>query len=167
MRTEGYKLIGRKDDDYYFVDSIFDHGNGHRGCTGVIVRPVSPGEYEWATDREKVAERLVSCYEDMYGIDWDDDSEAFEVYVDASIDSEGVNAIMFDTSFNSETSAQFTKLGIEHDCTDCSGCGRIFDAGSVWDDWDELFDLDAWLTVTDFEGGKGSYEQAAKVIFGE
>lgn len=172
-RTNGIKLVGRDGDTYYFVDSVFEHNDGFRGCTGFAVRPVSPKEYEWASDRENVAERLRELYDCQYG---DNDSfyspdcaedarEAdFERFVDDVIHYDGIDHIMFDESYCCDASPVFDRLGIEHESTDCNGCGRMFKVDS---DYEELFDFGAWIGVRSFEGGIGSYEWAARTIFGK
>jgi hypothetical protein len=172
-RTTGCRLIGRDGDTYYFVDSVFDHGDGFRGCTGFAVRPVSPGEWEWASEFENVAERLEDVYADMYGGDdrWYDPDSAgdarekdFERFVNDAIQYDGIGHLMFDESYCCEAGSVFDKLELEYETTDCNGCGRMFKADS---DYEELFDLNAWIGVRSFEGGIGTYEWAAKTIFGK
>lgn len=163
-RFNGSKLIGRRGDEYYFADSVFDHGDGFKGVTGYIVRPVSPQEYAWASDRENVAERLQDCY------DGDTDSTAFEDWVDSAIQFDGIENLMFDASYTCDASAAFEALGIEHECTDCSGCGRIWsrDSGK---DFDEVYDGAALAAIVAFETEETknvfTAEQIGRVLFND
>jgi len=164
VRLNGNKLIGRIGDDYYFAESVFQHSADFRGVTGYVVRPVSPQEYAWASDRENVAERLQSCY------DGDTDSPAFESWVDDAIAFDGIDSIMFDQSFGCAASDAFEALGIEHECTDCIGCGRIygrFDGGNHIE-FDEVYDPAALGAILLMESKEGTLtlEQAGRVIFG-
>ena len=46
-RTQGAVLVGRMDQEYYFVESVFEHKNGFRGCTGTVVYPVSDEQVDF------------------------------------------------------------------------------------------------------------------------
>lgn len=158
MRTNSFKLIGRKDNDYYFVDSVFKHRDGLAGVTGSVVRPVSPDEWEWASDRENVAERLQDGY------DGDLDGDDFEDFVDRVIADHGIEYLMFDGSDRDAASEAFDDLGVEHKSTDCSGGGRIF--SSINDmDFDEVYDRKALVAIAAYEDGAVSYDYAVSIIF--
>jgi hypothetical protein len=185
IRVEGCKCVGRNGSEFYFVSSIFEHGDGLKGCTGFIVRPVSPEEYDWASDRENIAERLEDVYECCYTREgrWYRSDNAngerrkgsdgrfvsrresdFEDFVDDAILSDGVDHIMFDTSYGCESWRFFEAIDEKFESTDCIGCGRIFDKDS---DYEELFDHAAWMGVRAWEGGSCSFEWAARTIFGD
>lgn len=157
-KVNGWSLIGCKDGAYYFCDSVFDHGDGHVGATGSIVRPVSAKEWEWATDRENVAEYLCGCYEG------DTDSQDFEDWVDSVIQHDGVDSIMFDESDCCDASDSFDDLDIEHECTDCIGCGRIFGRTNEMD-FDEVYNRKALVAIMALEDGAVSKDYAAKIVF--
>ena len=59
---KGFVCIGVKGGEYYFADSVFEHSDNFRGVTGTVVRPVSEDEWDYASDRENVAERLEDYY---------------------------------------------------------------------------------------------------------
>ena len=163
MRTNGSKLIGCKDGDYYFVDSVFKHDDNLTGVTGNVVRPVSTDEWHWAGDWDNVAERVQDWY------DGDPDDDEFKDFVDDVIATEGRESTMFDDSFGSDASAAFDALGIEHECTDCSECGRIFSSigRASGLNFDEVFDRKALIAIQAYEDGAVSYDYAVQVIFGE
>jgi hypothetical protein len=170
MRINGAKLIGRIGDDYYFADSAFKHerdgNNGFQGVTGFIVRPVSEAEYEWCSDRENVAERLqdvYACIKDQRLCDTDVNSPEFEEFVDNAIRYDGIEHLMFDSSYTCDASRAFDNLGIEHECTDCSGCGRIF--GSL--NFDEVYDYFALLAINEIEAGNFDAESASSMVFAD
>ena len=169
-RTTGWKLIGRKGGEYYFVDSVFEHQDNFRGVTGSIVRPVSPKEYEEASDRENVAERLEDYWNVCHARDDYDNEEdfdaAFEDFIDEAIEYDGIDQIMFDGSDNCNASDSFDELGIKHEFTDCSGCGRIFGKRDNLD-FDEVFDYPALVAIRAYEGGSLSRDYVARIIFGE
>ena len=169
-RHNGWVLIGRKDGEYYFCDSVFDHGDGFVGATGSIVRPVSEEEYEWASDRENVAERYCDVWMEMKGIrDYDEDEHEAEFmeWIDQMLQYDDPAWIMFDDSDTCDASKSFEALGIEHECTDCSGGGRIF---NNWHrdgrmEFDEVYNVKALVAIEALEDGAVSADYAAKVVF--
>jgi len=183
MRTEGAKLIGRVDCDYYFADSVFKHGDGFSGVTGFVVRPVSSEELEWASDEENVAERYEDFYDELFN---DEDCEGcggrpdpdtgcdecgapdILSWVRQLIFADGIGHLMFDDSFGSAASDAFDYLDLEHEYTDCSGCGRIFGrfGGAEPIGFDEVFDRAGYEAAIAYEDGTISYEFAALTIFG-
>lgn len=181
MRTEGFKCIGRIGGDYIFAQSVFKHRDDLSGVTGCSVHPVSAEEFEWNSDKENVAERLEHCFADLWKTDaelrlnacsgrsrWsgqfqDSYDNELERWVDQVIDTDGIENIMFDSSFCCDASNAFDQMGIEHECTDCSGCGRMFPIAG----FDEVFDQEALDAINDYEAGKISYDDAARIIFGE
>jgi hypothetical protein len=157
IRVNGCKCVGRNGDTYYFVDSIFDHGDGFAGCTGFSVRPVCAEEFN-SWDHDAVAEYLEECgsHDGM-------SCRKFHALVDEAIRVDGIGHIIYDDGFGCEVGPFFNALGIDYECTDCVGCGRQFSEDS---DYEELFDHAAWIGVTGFEAGEVSFEWAARTIFG-
>jgi len=172
MRTNGWVLIARRGCDYYFCDSVFKHRDDFQGATGSVVRPVSPEEYEWACDIENVKERLCDVYCEMNDIkdyDLDDDDPDFTKWVQDVIAYDGAESVMFDESDCCDASDSFTELGIEHECTDCSGGGRIF---GNWNsdgrmEFDEVFNVKALVAIEAFEAGAVSLDYVSRAVFGE
>lgn len=170
MRTEGFKCIGRNRDGYVFVQSVFEYGNELRGVTGCIVRPVTEGEYNWASEPENIQERLGDLYDVQYnGAFYDSDIEHEARERDLArfcadvVSQDGIESIMWDPSYTCEASAEFERLNIEHEATDCVGCGRIFNKDTILD---ECFNPQAVKAIRDYEGGHITYELACQRIFG-
>ena len=185
-RVEGFKLIGRIGDAYYFAQSVFEHSDGFKGVTGCVVRPVSPEEFEWASDRENVAERLQDVYEVCVVNEgkWHNRDNAnavslkdwsgrfvcrrtrdFEDFIDDSIRFDGIENIMYDESYCCDASDAFDELDIEHECTDCVGCGRCFDE-RIMDDFDEIYDHGAYIAIRCLEAGMDCADDTAFIVFG-
>lgn len=61
-RTTYNMVVGVKDGEIYLLNGIFDHGNGFKGATGSILRPVTADEVEERRDLEYV--------KDVYGYLW-------------------------------------------------------------------------------------------------
>lgn len=165
MCTEGWTLIGRKDGVFYFCDSVFDHSDGHHGATGIEIRPVCKDEYDWASDRENVAERYADVWCEMKGIDdVDIDDDAFMAWIDNMLWTEDPAWLMFDDSSTCDASDSFDALNIEYECTDCIGCGRIFSRDT---DFDEVYNRKALVAILALEDGAVSADYAAKVVFNQ
>lgn len=179
VRRNGFVCVGRKDSEYYFINSVFKHGEGFQGVTGCTVRPVDAKEWEWACDRENCAERLQDVYETCHGNsayrdDPDDDDfdrdDDFERFVDDVIHYDGEAHIHYDESYSCEASEVFDALGVEHECTDCIDRGRIFGRagwrGRMDSEWfDEVFNLKALNAALYFEDGRGDVDFIGKMIF--
>lgn len=180
-RRKGFVLIGRVDGNYYFADSVFEHEHdGFRGVTGSVVRPVFADEYEWASDPENVAER----YQDIWGYTFESAADtccencfgepdpdtgcdecnipSLDRWVSDIIRFDGIENAMFDPSYVCDASPVFERLGIKHECTDCSGGGRIFTNGV---DFDRLHNPDAYAAILKYEEGSLSFDNAARGIF--
>ena len=180
MRYSGFVCVGRSGDEYYFVESIFDHGDGFQGCTGCVVRPVSKEEYDWASHTDNVMEWVGDVWEELYKHKACDDCEkccgfldeeegcencgvpSLRDFAEKCIDEEGIENLMFDPSNCCEAEEAFAEMGVECECTDCVGCGRIFTRGM---DFDEVFDRAALEAINDFEGHKCSMDYAVSTIF--
>jgi len=189
MRTNGWVLIGRIGNEYYFVDSVFEHRDDFKGATGTILRPVSAEEWEWASDRENVAERLSDYWyclakdqassdcPDCKGYPDPDEGcencgvQSLDDLVDDAIRYDGIGHIMFDESNCCEGSDSFDELGIEHECTDCIGGGRIFGRdnykeGAPFREFDEVYNRKALVAIQALEDKAVDYRYAARIVFG-
>jgi hypothetical protein len=157
IRVEGFKCVGRNGNEYHFVTSVFDHGDGFAGVTGLIIRPVCADEYN-SWDFEAVAEYLEEC-----GLHEGKTCKEYMAFVNEAINIDGIEHIIFDESEGCNASAFFDALDVEHECTDCIGGGRIFNGDS---DYEEIYDHAAWVGIRALEGGTGPFDFAAKAIFG-
>lgn len=164
VRKSGFKCIGRIGDEYHFADSVFKHGGDFQGVTGSVIRPVSKAEYYEATSRESVEERLRDAWACMEKEGGEDD---FQTWVDEVITHDGAESVMFDESDCCDAEAAFDEMGIEYECTDCTGGGRIFGDADGRDKFYEVFDQEALDAINDFEEGRGELDYVAGVIFGK
>lgn len=189
IRHNGFVLIGRRDSEYYFVTSVFDHGDGFQGATGSIVRPVCKDEWDWASDPENVAERLYDYWHELYGRAGRDGCrecegsphsdegcescgiESLDDFTARAIESDGIEHIMFDSSDKDEALAIFADFVEDIVTTDCSGGGRIFGradwhGGDGWQAFDEVYNRKALVAIRALEDGNVSVDYAARIVFG-
>ncbi len=184
-RTEGVKLIGRRDGEFFFVDSVFDHGDDLSGVTGTVCNPVSEKYADELLSANNMAERFGDYHHERFSPDASDGCEDCE----GEAQNEGCEACEYPSlaEFTAEI-AQFdgidavidfpgheyvdalTAIGEEAEYADTSGCGRIF--GSCGgsgpmdpDSFDEVYDRKALIALLAYESGAVSYEYACRVIF--
>ena len=158
IRVNGAKCIGRDGNVFHFVDSIFDHGNGFAGCTGFSVRAVSAEEFD-ALGRDDVVELLEDA-----GMHDGKSCAEFNQLVDDSIRYDGIGHLFFDESYCCEAESFFDAWGVDYECSDCIGGGRMFSEDS---DYEEIVNWEAYLACKWFEGGKVSFDFAARAIYGD
>ncbi len=185
-RTNGVKLIARRDGEFWFVDSVFDHGGDLAGVTGTICNPVS----------EEYADELLSIdnLEDRFGDYWHERSsedvredcpdcegepqeEGCEECNYQSLwgfcadvaQCDGIDGVI-DFPGDSYVDA-LVAIGQDAEYADTSGCGRIF--GNFGgerllgpDSFDEVYDRKALIAILAYEDGAVDYEYAVKIIFG-
>ncbi len=141
------KLVGRIDEEYYFLEYTFDEGNAFRGAVGYSLRPVSFAEAE---------ERRLS---------WDDDGEDWRMAVAAEETTLGMDdwhewvkaieddELLFDFSYTSQAEAEQLLAKLQADDPDvelleCVGGGRCFSHKQTWD---EVFDREALDLALSYE----------------
>ena len=189
-RTEGVKLVGRKGGEYYFVDSIFDHGNGYgnglAGATGTVCIPISDDQADELLDPNNMTERYGDYWEEYYGSKVQEDCPNCK----GCIDDEGCEECDYPSlrSFCSDIAQcdgidsmidfpgqeyvdALTAIGQDAEYADCSGCGRIFGncgrSGSMSPDYfEEVYDRKALIALLAYEDKAVSYEYAARAVFG-
>jgi len=190
MREEKAKLIGRIGDEYWFVDSVFKHGDGLAGCTGCQVYPVSADQADEALSFDNMADRYADYWAEQYKDAAEDDCENCGGYPDEdgcencgypSLESlcndiaraDGYDAV-FDFPGHEYTDILEGILVTEDDpdaveFADCGGCGRIFGhaAHDFKDRFDEVYDRKALVAILAYEDGAVDYEYACKAIYGE
>ncbi len=186
LRTEGVVLVARKDSEFWFIDSVFEHSDGLSGCTGVICYPVSDGHMDDLLEIESVEERYEGYWGELYK------GQALEECAECNgslqeegcgecdylslrslcqdiIDTDGVDAMVDDPG--EEYSDAIKKVGEDAEYADTSGCGRIFssygnDEPMSPDNFDEVYNRKALVACLAFEDGAINYAHAARVIFG-
>ncbi len=185
-RTKGVKLIARRDGEYYFVDSVFDHGDGLAGCTGTVCYPVSEEQAEELLSMDNLEERFGDHWEERYKDDVDSECEECDGCInDEGCDScgypslrslcseivrfEGIESVI--DWLGSDYTDALEGAGADAMYADCTGCGRIFgNCGRPGpmdpNEFDEVYDKKALVAILAFESGVVSFEYASKAIFG-
>lgn len=189
-RTEGAVLIGRKDGEYWFVDSVFQHNDNFAGCTGTIVVPISVAQAEEMLSVEYLQDR----YEDVWHESANSDIkyncdpctegpneagcdycgyQSFSDFCSDIAQYEGLDAVT-DFPGHDFEAAILELLGDEKDTdprdrletVDCTGCGRIFGEPLAESDFDKVYNHKALTVILAFEDGAVTYDYARHVIFG-
>jgi hypothetical protein len=183
MRTEGAVLIGRRDGEFWFVDSVFEHGDGLSGCTGMTVYPVSEACAEEALSDDSLADRYCSYWhevsKELVSADCShcEDEPNEEGCEDCGYQS--LKALCDDLRQYDGYDAVFDYPGYEYEeaiaehvedmeTVDCSGCGRMFGRPRGNDgrfDFDEVYNYAALIACICYESGRISYDQAVNVIY--
>lgn len=141
-QTDYYELIGRIDEDYYFLDYIFEDGD-FKGATATVVRPVPKDETEdkdllrsWADELWRMA--VAENNTDMGLDDWME-------YNDITAEQ------MFDTDMKGVIWDKMRELYPDEDETplfEYIGGGRSFSKGMKWD---EVFNQKLLNIIEDIE----------------
>jgi len=185
-RTNGVKLIGRKDSEFWFVDSVFDHGDDLAGVTGTICYPVSDEYADELLSIDNLEERFGDYWHERYSEDARNDCEdcngepqdegceacdypSLREICSQIAQYEGIDAVI-DFPGHDYVDA-LEGIGEEAEYADTIGCGRIF--GNCGRDepmspgyFDEVYDRKALIALLAFEDNAVSYEYAARVVFG-
>lgn len=183
-RTKGAVLIGRRDGAYYFVDSVFDHGDGFQGATGFIVYPVTQEMADEAMSPDMMAERYEDVWREINGSRIQEDCETCEGDLDRAMeegcDECGIQSLsawcgdmanyegyecMFDCSYCCDAEPILREIGVELELTDCIGGGRIF-GGDDREEFDEIYNQAAYDAVLAIERKQLGRAEAAALIFG-
>jgi len=179
-RTEGPVLIGRKGEEYWFLDSVFWHGSDLKGCTGTTAYPVSEEHAEYLLSADNMGDRYGDVWEEGYSSYCREDCENCSTGVDEegcedcgypSLKSwcaeiaqyDGIDAVI-DNPGNDYCEAMVEK-GANAEYADCSGCGRIFGRNGV-NEFDEVYNRKALVACLAYEDGAVDYDYAVKAIYG-
>jgi hypothetical protein len=181
-RTEGAVLIGRRDNEYWFVDSVFRHGDDLYGCTGMAVYPVSKEDAENAMSPDNLAERVgdywhertkdsvkASCTDCRFGPREEGCEhcgyETLSAFCARVAETDGYHAV-FDFPGHTYQEGLEEKLG-PLEFADCSSCGRIFAGFSGPVEFDEVYNRKALVACQAYEAGAVDYDYTCRVIFGD
>lgn len=179
-RTKGAVLVGRKDGEYWFIDSVFEHGTDLAGCTGVAVYPISEESADQLLQPENMKDRFEDVWEEKFKESVRDNcrdcrfgvnEEGCEYCEYPSLrawcveiaDCDGIDAVIDDAG--SEYTEALVEKGVDAEYADCSSCGRIFSRANI-DDFDEVYNRKALVACLAYEDGAVDYDYAAKVIYG-
>ena len=179
VRTEGAVLVARRDGEYYFVTSVFDHGD-LSGCTGMSCWPVTEEMMDDMLSIESLIERFGDYWEEKY------EGDAVCEACDGHIDEDGCEDCSYPSlcSFCAKIGAVYGSDAVIDDpggdfaealdavCddkieyADCTGCGRIFGSNGL-DDFDEVYNRKALVACLAYEDGAVDYNYAVRIIFGK
>lgn len=181
VRTNGAVLVGRKDGEYWFIDSVFRHGDDFYGCTGTTVYPVSVDQADYDTDPENMGDRYGDYWSDRHkesirsdcedcacGIDEEGcehcDYPSLTAFCAEIVQYDGYDAVYDYPGNDFEDALQDRLDNVE--TVDTSSCGRIFSRSDI-DDFDEVYNRKALVACLAYEDGAVDYDYARRVIFGE
>lgn len=173
-RNEKVVLIGRKGNEFWFVDSVFWHRADFYGCTGTTVWPVSSEQVEEMLSTDSLADRFGYYWAEQAQIkpDCDDcacgpNEEGCEYCGYQSLNSlcadiarfDGLNAVVdYPGHEYEEILAEFID---DLETVDCSGCGRIFHGDP---DFDEVYNRKALVAILAYEDGAVSYDYVNRIL---
>lgn len=147
QQTDYNKLVGRKGDEYYFCDYIFDHGDNFKGATGTVLVPISKDEYEERTSEDGLLDYLGEHWQGAVSSGETEMSKS--EWVQWVYDVDGDDAL-FDFS-GSNLWDQLREIGIteeEFPVIQCQGGGRCF---GRFEDFDEIYDQELWEKIQAIE----------------
>jgi hypothetical protein len=183
-RTEGAVLIGRKDGEFWFVDSVFKHDDDFAGCTGTCVYPVSEKQADYLLESDQVEERYCDYWNEQAKDHLQEDCDNCSGHPDEDgceycgysslrdlcadiVQYDGIEA-MIDYAGDEYTDAmnEHGDLDDKAEYADCVGCGRIFGRQGP-DDFDEVYNRKALVAILAYEDGAVDYDYACRVIYGD
>ena len=167
------KLVGSIDNEYYFVDYIFNDADGFKGATGTIVMPVSKEYYDLATSEEGILDRYMTAMgEDEWlntlGLDRDDfedEDEMIKAIEDGIYDLYRVGELNPFEEVNYKLEEQMRKLpefsdSDEYPIFETIGGGRIFGKDTKFD---KIYDQELYnkiRKIEEFKRGGGVYNRS-------
>lgn len=123
------KLVGEKNNEFYFLDYVFDEGNNFKGAKGTILVPISQEEYKERTTTPGLAEWLKEAWK--YRFENDQTALGLEEWAEEVYSIDGDDAV-FDLSYSNTDFWQQIRE-VEPDLTEedfplfeCIGGGRCF-----------------------------------------
>jgi hypothetical protein len=180
MRTEGVVLIGRRDSEFWFIDSVFKHDDDFAGVTGTVCNPVSEEYAEELLSPDNLEERFGEFWGEKFEDAAQEDCPDCRGYPQTEGCEEcnypsvkawcadiaqygGIDAVI-DYAGDEYTEA-LVAVGEDAEYADCSGCGRIF--GIDLTGWDDIYNRKALVAALAYEANAVSYDYACRVIFGK
>ena len=158
------KLIGRVDDEFWFLDDLFKYefegaqpsGLNFQGAVGTIIRPIGFEEYNEVTNIENAKEDLREVWVERAKEGYTDQS--LEDFTQSAIESEG-DELFFDFSYY-EYWEQIRALGYTEEMSpvmNCIGGGRVFSQfkslAEAHTFFDEIYDEDLLKQIIEYETG--------------
>ncbi len=179
-RTEDTTLVGRIDDMYYFVESIFEHRDDFRGVTGCAGISVNDEHAKEIMSLDNAEERYSYVWEEMNAESADDNCpkcrgtaqiigcedcgySSLSAWCTQIINTDGIDAFIDDAGH--EAVAAVHEITGDTEYVDIHSCGRIF-ASLKLNDFDEVYNRKALVAALAYEDGAVGYDYAVRVIFG-
>lgn len=139
-------VVARKGNEFYILETVFEHDNGFKGATGLVAVGIEQREYDYrTTDRDELTEYFRDSWKEA--VKTDDTELGLEDYVDDMIELEDIEEIIFDSSA-SEYLEEINEKGFDFVYTDCVGGGRIF---LHENDFDEVYRQDLIELIKQYE----------------
>jgi hypothetical protein len=155
------KLVASRDNEFYFVDYIFNDADGFKGATGTIVTPVSKEYYDYATSEQGILERYMDAMgEDEWlealGLDredFEDEDEMIKAIEDGIYDLYRVGELNPFEEVNYDLEEQMRKLtefsdSDEFPLFEVIGGGRSFRKDS---NFDKIYDQELYNKIRKVE----------------
>jgi hypothetical protein len=153
------KLVGRKGNEYYFLDYVFKHENDFMGAVGTVVTPVDSNYFEYATSRDGLAERYLDAMSESewcntLGLDEDDCTE--EEIIDGIENLYRVGELQPFEECSSNEESQMREIAEFSDSNkyplfEVIGGGRSFDKNNKFD---EVYDKSLLALIIKAESNK-------------
>jgi len=151
-RTTYNVPVGRKDNEFYFLEGTFIYEDGYHGATGFTLNPISRSQYEDDLSRENLIEYL----EDLWRSAVADGGTrlGLEDWAATAIATDGGESMVYDTSgWNNFAWEAMREMGFteeEYPIFVWGSCGRIFSVGM---EFDEVYDRDLLIIINKAEAG--------------
>jgi hypothetical protein len=147
-QTDYNKLVGRIDDEYYFLDYTFDdtlHGGEFKGATATVLRPVSDHEHE-----ERISD-LSEWFRDSWigAVGAGETEDSLESWSEWIYKTNGDESI-YDLS-GQDLWPQLRAIGLSEDdypLFECTGGGRSFSKNMKFD---EVYNQELVDIINQFE----------------
>lgn len=179
-RTKGPVLVGRKDSEYWFIDSVFWHCSDLRGCTAMTVCPISEAWSEKLLSTDMLKDRFGDSWAEKFKDSIDDGCKNCRLGLDEdgcehcrypSLQSfcneiaqyDGIDAVIDNPG--DDYCDKIVAVGADAEYADCVGCGRMFNADYPVE-FDEVYNRKALVACLAYEDGAVSYDYAVKAIYG-
>ena len=172
-RDKYNKLIGRRDNEFYFLDDIFHYEDGFKGATGSVVVPVNKTYYDYATSYDGILERYMDAmgedeWLDTLGYqreDFEDEDEMisaiedgiWQTYLNGGL--EPFEEVSYDLEEQMRNLPEFSDSD-EFPLFEIIGGGRVFDKDRTFD---EIYDQELYnkiREVEEFKRGGGVYNRS-------
>lgn len=147
MQTQIGKLVGRIENEYYICDTLFEHADGFKGATAMVLYSVSRSMYEERIDPENPD--TLEYFEDCWrgAVQAETTTEGLEEWVKTVLNIDGDEAVFDFSGYDYwEMLREFVPELTEEDYPvfECVGGGRCFRPDM---EWDEIYNEELWQKI--------------------